>query len=147
MLFISSKKLFWFSNLLSILSIYYRLKGSNETGIIMTPWIGLYKFTNVIFGVTQKPHCINFLEYFLIILFRNIFLKCFLYSLAVFLHARYARFPNWGLTVPIVIFWLTHWFSIENRRPSLKWCRTGLYRALTRKLQLGPSGPNWESER
>ena len=41
------------------LSRYSRLKGSDETGIIITSWIGMHKLANIIFGRTQKPLCIN----------------------------------------------------------------------------------------
>ena len=38
---------------------FSRLKGEDKNGIIMTLWIGLHKFANVVFGITQKPLCIK----------------------------------------------------------------------------------------
>ena len=61
MVFVSSKKLcsfsrytifFIFSPFLFTVSWF---SGSDETGIIMTSWIGLHKLANVIFAISQTP--------------------------------------------------------------------------------------------
>ena len=41
---------------------FSRLKGADKNGIIMTLWIGLHKFANVVFGITREPLCIKLLK-------------------------------------------------------------------------------------
>ena len=47
---------------ISSLSTHSRSNGSDESWIIMMSWTDLHKLINVIFGITQKPLCINLLK-------------------------------------------------------------------------------------
>ena len=61
MFFISSKKLFSFSRYSSFCSFFPSFphfpdsKGQMEVEQFKMPWIGLHKFANASFGITQKP--------------------------------------------------------------------------------------------
>ena len=68
--FISSKKLFSFSRYSNFCNFFPSFpqfpdsKGQMETQYIMMSSIDLHKFTDVIFGITQKLFYINFLKVF-----------------------------------------------------------------------------------
>ena len=63
--FILSKKFFSFSRYSNCCNFspsfphFPDSKGQMEVELFMMSWIGLHKFTGVIFGITQKPHYIT----------------------------------------------------------------------------------------